>query len=389
MNACNDCIIWVGDSYPTVAADISEARRRGCSRQVPSWPAWAKAGVTRVFLAHRGGKARGESGVVFGYFTLYGVDVIATQKQCDEYKKLLENEEVEPLIRFWEARLDRQLPVSHKHGDEVDDAIKDFLLDLIISCEAPPHQHGSGYILSTNQTALEEPRLCGLRLGPERGKGEGRPSLYFVDALERQIAETFCDALKELIKQALAKNPTKTEKSVWRELRQSERQPFRKIAKRIAASQSIDIGAKAKAFSRAEGALVVFDKPYPFRRAPSAAFRGFLRVDGDELLRRVAAHNGGKQPTAERYTLPYCGEETARPGKAARTSQLATEMAHDLRMNVANARRVLGWLAATIQRELAQNELIRLTDIGTLRVRKKGDRKLVKFKASSVLRRNL
>lgn len=370
---CSDCVIWIGKAYPTIRSFVDEARRRGCSRQVPFWPAWAKAGVTRVFLAHRGTRAGRESGVVFGYFILHGVDVVATQKQCDEYKGLHKAEKPVPLLQFWEKRLPHQLPVrSGRSADE----IRDFILDLIISCEGRvPRPHGRGYVISTDQTVFEEERLCGMRLGPEREKTKGRPSLYFVDAVEREIAEEFCDLLKKL--KPPRPEPKKKVPPV---------PDFRTIVDRVSGKATTHtVDPIVDGVAHGEGALTVFDKPYPFHRSPAAHFRGLLRVDGDELLRLVARYAAGKQRVDDRFVLPYCQDETVIPGHSRTKSQLGTRMAHDLRMNVANAHHIFDWLSKTIRSELSRAGIIRLTDVGTLRVQHKSGRRQVELEPSSVL----
>lgn len=264
-----DCLIWIGDGfYPTVASYVREAESRGCCRQVPNWPAWLKRGETRVFLAHRDGHACCDTGAVFGYFVLRGVDVILTQADCDEYKSLLTPfrrpkdgkidtallrrhwktpegaQEAAPLLNFWldrlppnslpfDARDDARRPQKKRPAEPLDDGKLDFLLDILISCEdeGDPERHDA-YCVSTDQTGQEADRACGSRVGPllktdgagRDGAGGGTaahaphassreapPTLYLVDSLARAIDVLFCELLKHLIGEALERGRSRPE----------------------------------------------------------------------------------------------------------------------------------------------------------------------------------
>ena len=343
----HDCLIWVGESYKSVEHFMKEAVKRGCCRKVAFWPSWAAPGRTRVFLAHHGGFRSASRGVLFGYYRLGGVDVVMTQRDCDEYKALWAEhavnpaggrderalrrywktaagrERAEPLLEFWRKRFGRRdlpchIPARKRAPrDPLEDAVIDFLLDFLISCEpgAQPHGH-NGYGISTDQTRLETKRDCpptGLRDRP-RHPGE-RPSIYLVDKLERVITEEFCDLLKEILKSALEKDGERRPKRPQRRRRElvgaKAREQILAALRRKAAAQpdgrrGIDefrdivaechlrkrlhahVPAELGKIAQARGAMVVFKEPQPlFRLVPRAAVRGVKRMDGEELLWRV------------------------------------------------------------------------------------------------------
>jgi len=70
-----DLVMWVGTGfYPTKDSYIVEALNQGCCKRVPTIPADAVPGKSRVFLAHDEGE-KGQ-GVIFGFFIMSGVEVI-------------------------------------------------------------------------------------------------------------------------------------------------------------------------------------------------------------------------------------------------------------------------------------------------------------------------
>lgn len=354
-----DCLIWIGQSYATVNDYVSEAARRGCCRQVPYWPSWAKEG-TRVFLAHRGDRRRSNEGVIFGYFDLKGVDVVLSQKDCDEYKKITAEasaatvdgsynlkefwssangrNNLKKFDQFWRKKLPRnRLPFKRRpikaqmnSQEAEDDSIINFLLGFLISCERRPKtDEHFGYGISTDQTALEEARDCapdGLRTGPDkadtyiiidskRRRKKAGPSFYFVDSLTRWIDEAFCKWLKKEIQKAIRRATSRIDDkavrvvradylaqqrdsaaSEWRRRnRQRGVREFEEVLKNAAKLRhGSRILPQHTSFTGRRGAMVLFAKPYPFfRKSPQAAFRGVMRVDGDQLLDRVS--KGGKK----------------------------------------------------------------------------------------------
>ena len=423
---CQDCLIWVGKSYRSVAEYVEEARTRGCSRQVPFWPSWAVPGETRVFLAHSDSFIRYDKGVIFGYFVLKGVDIILRQPDCDAYKLLPDNSDK---FDFWQKKLPRALPFKaggagrgggkrdgKKSDDELEDAL-DFLLDFLISCEPEPDPTGHcGYGISTTQTALEEGRFCGVRLGPEKKSSDGRPAIYFVDALAREIDEMFCELLKELIKEGikavLEREPRKRRKDVPEEerkkieaevvarLREEAEAPldrrrqkgikqFREAANKVLGAKTdwAEIPAAFERHAHARGSLVVFDEPYPvFHMWPTTEIRGMVRLDGDELLERIA-HTYDGEGAGREVELPYCADDETPDVDTKPKSWWVNEMSSELQVNKELANKVLDWLGEKVTEQLRSGTRAKLQDIGSIWVKIKKGRKVgVKFNPSKKLK---
>ena len=442
-----DCLIWIGGPYQTVDQFVKEAEQRGCCRKVPSWPSWVKPNKTRVFLAHRDGHDRTDRGSLFGYFIPHGVDIILTQEKCEQYKNLLskyraareEPKDLKPLLDFWHGEFHgKRLPISlpenpggrpgeppikrstrKPHGplnDDSDDEAEtpsssdndffiEFLLDFVISCE--PNGDGSGaagYGISNDQTALEADRDCGSRPGTL-----GAPAFYLVDALAREIESIFCEILKKLIKEELeqrqkgksGKKKTaqkevvqelkrnaqgNTQKGLWQGIPEFEQAVRRAFSKR---KKWATIPDELSRIASTRGALVVFKKPYPsFRRLPQAAFRGLLRIDGDQLLKEIQAARASRSQTRE-IILPYyrAGLDDGRNKKS--ESQLITQLAQEWQASKSFVENIWESFLGMITDELQKTGRITLTNVGTLSVKGKAGTKQVKFKPSDVLKRKV
>lgn len=263
----HDCLLWIGRSYPTIADYIKEATRRGCCRQVPAWPSWVVPGVSRVFLAHHGTSRDRARGEIFGYFILAGVDVIVPPG-CPPLET---PEQINIRIRSWPVNPPPSIPRVPLPG---------------------------GFVISTVQTELEEARDCppdGLRISPKKAPGH-RPALYFVDRLERAIADRFQKWLTAELRDASGKGGKlsmlrKLAKSTTRKRRRQAGHPaFIDIMSAEARKVRDRVPKHLVGHATTHGALLVFRQPYPFfERKPIAAFRGFIRVDGDDLLRQITS----------------------------------------------------------------------------------------------------
>lgn len=94
LGRCIDGLLWLGQSYSRFSCKakktcaiplrqhpphcfLHEAERRGVSRKVSQVPAWAVAGKTRIFLAHRGGLGAKHKGRLFGYFVLHRIEILS------------------------------------------------------------------------------------------------------------------------------------------------------------------------------------------------------------------------------------------------------------------------------------------------------------------------
>ncbi len=433
--SCSDCLIWVGQSYPTVYKYIKEAEKRGCCRKVPTWPSWAVPGRTRVFLAHRDVSARTDTGSIFGYYLLNGVDVIFSEQDCQALKELRSAygqskspEDARELVAFFEERLRLQrLPVGavspngpaggdgedsraprRENGrrDRAEDAFLDFILDLLIPCEGPPGRPtggGGGFVLSDGQTAFEEDRWCNGRELTYHSP-HYTPSLYFVDVLCQQIDALFCALLKELVKKQVEKHRGRgrttgrgartPDTAVARMTSDQKTRVFRKACKEAAQAfeqKNVRLPKGISWLVERHGALFTFRKPYPiYQRIPQAAFKGLIRLDGDQLLDQVVSYYARCEKEGERVNrkvmLPICLGDDGGGNKTATKLELVNRAARELGMDTSLADDVFGWFAALASEELKSRGRIRLPDIGTLRVKMAQGNKQVKFKVSRVLR---
>jgi hypothetical protein len=254
----SDCLIWVGQSYPTIQDFVDEARRLGCSRKVPFWPAWLGKG-SRIFLAHHGGLKGPDEGVIFGYYELGGVDVIFEPADYDEYRRCRTEEQK---MAFWARRRPHGgLPVHLNAPRSPNDDVAKFLADLRCCDDAGKPGFGCGF--TTSETTLVEPRHCGengLRYPAE----DGRPTFYLVDKLAREISLEFCRELKNVV----AKETR--EDTRW----QQGAPAFHRAAERVRSR-------------RVKTSLVLLPKPHRvFQHKEHAWFRGMAHIDGGRVIER-------------------------------------------------------------------------------------------------------
>lgn len=420
---CHDCLIWVGQSYRTVAAFVKEAQRRGCCRQVPGWPSWIMPGKTRVFLAHHDGRGKASEGVIFGYFVVGGVDIVMRPSDCAEYKKIWasvnsltdggpvplghpfwNSEEgmkcAQQMLDFWRKRgvkLPFRLPPSGKVPKSPSSGARhaanqlwNFLVDLLVSCE-PNYRspHGGGLGISTDFTAFEETRLCGedgLRIGPVRhhsshrkSRNNGRPAVYLVDALTRAVDEAFCKLLKEVLKQKKTRSSGTKSGKRSRQNRPPGSLDFQKAIK----SARHDLGLPAD--SR-KGKLTLFAQPFPaFKRFPQASFRGVLRVAGDELLQRIEESGHVRVP----LVVPVCCGATPPEKKARRQLELLAAAAGDLGCTEAYAHQFVAALAKAVNNLLQKDRTVFLPGIGRLNTTADGNLHDIRFRPDDSLQGKL
>ena len=407
--AYRDCLDWVGEGY-SIAGFAAEAEKRGCCRKVSGWAPWLEPGNSRVFLAHRGGMKPLEKGVIFGYYELAGADVVMSPVTGAEALRLgaaaKEQGGQEQLRDFWEAELstslgpgkpDTKKPPRSKPDPARDDLV-DFLVDLLIDCDQPPIPIPGGNGVTTVQASLEEERWCGFRpFGEPPSESvmadpdfwwRRQSAVYLVDGLARGIDDLLCELLKELIKEEL-KNRGRSSKSLketQRELLSAAgnrshrggrgKKPRRRGAKIFdqAVEQAAAKGGFAPSVPRGlkrhcelRGGLVLFDTPYPvYYQLPRAHFRGYLRIDGDDLLDQITAYYGGGEREIE---LPFFIDDT-RP--LAWPSTIAL-LAKRTGMGKAQTHRVLDSLTELITEELAADQdgshALRISGLGTFSTR--------------------
>ena len=424
----HDCLIWVGQSYPTISDYLNEAKVRGCCRKVPFWPAWARRGRTRIFLAHHDGLPAPDRGVIFGYFVLGGVDIILTPQDYDELSAVLATcREIdgdlgspehwataagercaELMIEFWRKRApDDPLPFKLKDwkGDLKD--FSKFFLELFLTSGDGEGMGTSALALPTSQTALEKPRFCpvdGVRKAPEKS---GRPSFYFVDSLARLVDEVFHGILEKEVERSLAENECGSRAECYDKLLGIAEAPdeddrpqglpqYQKaveIASSLIASEDLR-PAELHGFERRCGAMVMFRTPYPFYKSiPHASFRGLVQIDGDRLMQQIEKAYRHRSKSHE-VKLPYVVEPSDK-STSKRKEELIVEMSSELKMSKSYSERVLDWLPEMLADELRSRAVIRLPNIGTFRIKRKAEKPVpardledhIEFKPSRALER--
>ena len=377
--SCHDCLIWIGQTYKKVELFLREAERRGCCREVPSWPGWVIPEQTRIFLAHRDGTTRHDQGSIFGYFQPYRVAVTLTEADQASCKG------------------------HDASSDNGRSAALELLSDSFKGSRLPPVAVSDQvYTLSTKQTLLEEGRLC----APERGGGDRSgtgggvrseaQSIYFVDELAATIDIEFQTALKDIPEEEwarlLAVAREEREKGIQRGIPQFQ--------EAIAAAQCLledddDVPPELADHAVRRGCMVALDRPYPiYRRMPGASFRGILRIDGDEMIRRIAAtyeppEAGAASRLDRLVNIPNC--DLLKPGQTGKRNQaqLVAVLSQDLKVNPIMTRRFLEALEGRIEQDLVERGSLILPRVGTFFIREKNGRKLVKFRPSTVLKRNV
>lgn len=402
----HDCLIWVGQSYPTIADFLSEAKTRGCCRKVPFWPAWARRGRTRIFLAHHDGQPAADRGVIFGYFILCGVDIVLLPADYDELAAILavyreadgdltseahwDSETgrrcAELMIEFWRQRApDDPLPFKLRdwRGD-----LKDFIhfcLDLFLASDNGDGMGSSALPIATWQTCLEKPRFCpldGMRTAPKRS---GRPSFYFVDPLGRLVDKIFQKLIEKELAKGLSDGEAGSRMERLAELAELAaahgadgrpgglplyREAMEKAQEYLARHDPVD--RELAGFERRCGTMIHFKTPYPFYKSiPHASFRGLVQIDGDDLLGQIerAGHHRSK---SHEVKLPYVVEASDK-GTSKRKEELIVDMSTELKLSKSYSERVLDWLPEMMADELRSRRVIRLPNIGTFRLKRKDE----------------
>ena len=404
-----DCLNWVGEGY-SLSAFAAEAAKRGCSRKVSSWPPWLKPGLSRVFLAHRGGHKPVDLGVVFGYFELAGADVVMSPVRAGEALALASGapEPSPALLDFWEGELSTRLRSERTAGARPRRRAPDperasptgLILDALLDCERPPVPIPHAFGVSTLQSGLEEERECGFR--PHGKLTEAKRSrvdtwwgaesgLYLVDALARRIDRELCELIKELIKAALRDRgrSVETVKGLHRELLAdaeklsragSGREGRRRRAGTPSFQEAVARAAAAGGFAppvppelaehcEVRGPLVLFRRPYPvYQRQKLASFRNYLRIDGDDLLAQIAAHYRGKDD--HKIELPLY-VDLNRPLKWEST---VTLLARHVNLDKTRTATVFEEFVRLLAEELASGQPLRVPALGVFDVRSRAAR---------------
>ena len=370
--SCHDCLIWIGQTYKKVELFLREAERRGCCREVPSWPGWVIPEQTRIFLAHRDGTTRHDQGSIFGYFRIHRVAVTLTET---------------------DQKTDKGHLASSGNGQS---AASELLADRFKGNRLPPSAFsasGQVYTLPTSQTELEEGRHCAQERGGVRSEEK---SIYFVDQLAQAIDFQFQAALEGIPEEELVRRRKDTQV----ELEPGIQRGMPEFQEAVAAAQlqvgdDADVPQQLAGHAVKRGCVVALKRPYPiFRRMPRTAFRGIWRIDGDELIKRLAAtYEPREDDDASRLDrlvkIPNCSlREPGQTGKLTQ-AQLVAALSQELQVNQTLTSQFLGSLELLIGRELNERGSVTLPRVGTFSIREKNGRKLVKFRPSTVLKRNV
>jgi len=143
-------------------------------------------------------------------------------------------------------------------------------------------------------------------------------AVYLVNALYSQITDTFRDKFYHWLEhEGPIKYPDFMREERIAELKKTEKNP-----NEIYPEEGIELYRQAKEEVLKKRTieadeLHIFKKPYPiFQRIPSAAFRGYRRIDGNMLLEQI--NDGGKRIIP---VIPYCSGVEIDPDKPLTKSQ--------------------------------------------------------------------
>lgn len=136
-----------------------------------------------------------------------------------------------------------------------------------------------------------------------------------------------------------------------------------------------------------DGALSVLEPPYPsFQRIPQAAFRNLLAVDGETLLKRIAA--AYRRPSNRRVRLPY--HRPASRGKRKTKGQLIADLAEQMQTSKEFAGELWDGFGAMIGTELTKRQWMTLTGVGTFKLIEDDEgSKRVRFEPGKGLKRRI
>lgn len=210
------------------------------------------------------------------------------------------------------------------------------------------------------------------------------PALYFVDGLARAIESDFCEVFKELVKKALDKALTTGDRK-RPSRKEAVAREFDRALENVHSSPAGWAPSEVPSFGEQRGGMVVFWKPYPtYRHLPQAAFRGFMRVDGDDLLRRISGTYAGAR--AGDLALPYPKTPPAGPRGKKSKQQLVDDLAEELQASRAFTEQIWESFLGTIAGELERGRPVTLRNLGRFEVTESQGRKQVKFRPSETLK---
>jgi len=397
--ACIDFLIWIGKPrahgigvYETIDGYIKESKNMGCCRRIPQVPSWAVLGQSRVFLVHQGNHKRLGRGSIFGYYTLERIEFITKQsgpdpikprpsqfpwsdKYYQEFKKavrscrgstdqkaFLKDKFPKKLKRNFprdvskeEIRFRDRRPESYD-GDPFTEIEDEAFKECMDECwkEFQERLNSGDYALVPAEQADESGGLgCSKRIVPG--------AIYLVSALSSEITNAFHEKLYGWLEhEGPQKYPEASREELIGELKKTE-------SKIIYPEEGVELFRDAKREVLAnrkpkEGELAVFSKPYPiFQRSPRAAFRGYLRIDGDKLLEQI--NKGGRLNIP---SIPYCAVYEVESNKPMTKAQLRSYFATELGLQKTMANNFFDKLYELVCEELKRCQSIALPGLGRL-----------------------
>lgn len=441
--ACQDMMLWIGDSYYRIdccqedvtseacsygprgkvnRCYVHEAEYRGCCRRTPNIPAWAVPGATRVFLVHSATHEEGHQGTLFGYYILERFEILVDPEtyrrlenpDCIPWSDDLFSEihqdvradyvSSEPLQRDNLGRLqeaaDQQFEsrrrqfVQQVTRNEVrycepdctplEDLLLEFLEKVVEDVfekllEAWLENRTQNWtrqvisergarmrVLNSHHTAGETVRACSPPDDegdpPIRHKRTKPGAVYAVDRLTARVTDQYLHLLEEESEDpdGIEEKDIARKEEVFREaVNRVHEQP---VPAGYSTGDPIErLPSTLREAVIKRGELVLFPYPFPvIQRCPNASFRGYLHLDGEQLLEEVEHILGERQRLVK---IPYC-LDLERDGPMT-NAQLETYLARELLVNKSMARRFMKILTGKAAEEIAQYGRFRLPGFGS------------------------
>lgn len=424
--ACRDLLIWVGQPkkrsvilketdgglepvytssrYSKIDGYIKEASEMGCCRRIPQLPSWVVPGESRVFLVHKGNHKSIERGSIFGYFIVKRAEYITEQQGPGlvkpatgqipwsdyYYSKFIKaarscrglaneptcirNKLPKSLklnfpreVSRGRIKYRRPFPKSH-YRNKFLEMLKDILEEYIKECW---EDFLESYDSRDRDYELVPGELSDGAGGLACSKRHVPGAVYLVNALYSEITDAFHDKFYHWLEcEGPSKYPSLSREELIAELKKTERNP-----NAVYPEEGIELYRQArkevleKGIPEA-GKLILFKQPYPiFQRSPSAAFRGYRRIDGDMLLEQI--RNGVKQVTP---VIPYCSGIEIDPDKPLTKSQLVAHFAKELGLHKATTGKFFIKLSDLAIDQLKRNKSMVLPGLGKLVVSERKER---------------
>lgn len=413
--ACIDLLIWVGqpkkksvvtkgdgeDSkkeyrpsrYHNIEGYIREAMDMGCCRRIPQLPEWVVPGESRVFLVHKGEHKRQEYGSIFGYFIVKRIEYITPLEGPAPLEQKGGKVAWSP-VYFTElkskaagcrggadqaAYIRNKLPKRLTHDfprkfsrkdiryennypprsdDPFEDLVQELLKEYIDSClrkALETYHSGDFKIVAEELAALAGGMAC--------SKRHVAGAVYLVNELYAAILDAYEDKFYHwLYKEGKEKYPGFSREQLLHELYKTEQNP-----KKFYPEEGIEVyrQAKAEVLMRRipkTGKLILLKKPYPvFCNEPSAAFRGYRRIDGDMLMQQI---EGSKKQVTP--IIPYCSDKKAEPGESETMAELEALLSRDLGIKKITVHRLFEELKILTIERLHSDKTMLLPGLGKL-----------------------